>query len=260
MRLRRPPLVRAFLSLACFAGVAVASALAAEAARPRLVMLIAGQSYATDRTLPLFASRFLAAEFDVTVVDGAMRNPAHRFSGFDAVATADILLVSVWRRAPPEDQLDVVRRHVAAGKPVVGIATASHAWTLRPGVPPAPGSVAWPEWDASVIGGSYRGHRAATLITTVNATGPDHPILRDVRLPFSSKMELNQVTPLQPGAVALLTGTVNGFPSEPVAWTYLRADGGRTFFTPLGHPDDFEQPSFQRLLLNGIRWAAGRAE
>jgi type 1 glutamine amidotransferase len=70
-------------------------------------------------------------------------------------------------------------------------------------------------------------------------------------------MELNQVSPLRPGAQPLLLGSVDGFPAEPVAWTFVRADGGRTFFTPLGHPEDFDHPAFQRLLLNGIRWSAG---
>src|SRR5262245_64901297 len=105
------------------------SCLAGEARRPRLVMLIAGQSYETDRTLPAFAARFLAPQFEVALVDGAMTHPAHEFTNFDRVANADVLLVSVWRRAPPKAQLDAVRRHVAAGKPIIGIATASHAWT-----------------------------------------------------------------------------------------------------------------------------------
>lgn len=230
---------------------------AAEPTRVKLVMLIAGQSYETDRTLPAFAARFLAAQFEVAVADGAMTNPEHRFANFAPVATADVLLVSVWRRAPPQEQLDTIRRHVAAGKPVVGLATASHAWALRKGATPAPGSTAWPEWDATVVGGNYTGHRSIKLITTVTAAAPDHPLLRGVTLPFTSKMELNQVSPLQPGVVPLLTGSVEGFPSEPVAWTWIRADGGRTFFTPLGHPEDFEHAAFQRLLLNGIRWAAG---
>jgi type 1 glutamine amidotransferase len=240
-----------------FVGFAGLLCPAADPPRPKLVMLIAGQSYATDRTLPAFAARFLAPQFEVTVADGAMTNPAHRFSNFAPVAGADVLLVSVWRRAPPQEQMDAIRRHVAAGKPVAGIATTSHAWTLRKGAVPAPGSTAWAEWDATVIGGNYTGHRPIKLLTTVTPAAPNHPLLRGVALPFTSKMELNQVTPLQPGVVPLLTGTVEGFPGEPVAWTWIRADGGRTFFTPLGHPEDFEHPSFQRLLLNGIRWAAG---
>jgi type 1 glutamine amidotransferase len=236
---------------------AVTTSFAAEAPRPKLVMLIAGQSYETDRTLPAFAAHFLAAQFEVAIADGAMANPEHRFAKFDPVASADILLVSVWRRAPPEEQLNVIRRHVAAGRPVVGVATASHAFALRKGAQPAAGSAAWPEWDAQVIGGNYTGHRSIKLVTTVRALAPAHPILRGVVLPFRSKMELNQVSPLRPGAEALLLGTVEGFPAEPVAWTFTHVGGGRTFFTPLGHPEDFAEPAFQRLLLNGIRWAAG---
>jgi len=41
-----------------------------------------------------------------------------------------------------------------------------------------------------------------------------------------------------------------------VAWTKTH-NGGRVFFTTLGHPQDFEVPSFRNMLINGIRWAAG---
>jgi type 1 glutamine amidotransferase len=108
-----------------------------------------------------------------------------------------------------------------------------------------------------VIGANYTGHHSIKLVTTVTAAVTSHPLLQGVTLPFRSRMELNEVSPLHPSAVPLLVGTVDGFPPEPVAWTFLRADGGRTFCTPLGHPDDFAQPAFQRLLLNGIRWALG---
>ena len=57
--------------------------------------------------------------------------------------------------------------------------------------------------------------------------------------------------------VFLLVGTIAGQPPEPVAWTFEHFGHGKTFFTPLGHPEDFVNPAFQRLLLNGIRWAAG---
>src|SRR5687768_10385486 len=56
-----------------------------ETRRPKIVMLIAGQSYATDRTLPEFAARFLTPRFDVDIADGAMGNPEHRFANFETV-------------------------------------------------------------------------------------------------------------------------------------------------------------------------------
>ena len=39
-----------------------------------------------------------------------------------------------------------------------------------------------------------------------------------------------------------------------MAWTNTH-NGGRVFYTSLGHPDDFKDPHFRRLLLNGILWA-----
>jgi type 1 glutamine amidotransferase len=56
-----------------------------------------------------------------------------------------------------------------------------------------------------------------------------------------------------------MTGSVPGQPAEPVAWTFQRADGGRSFYMSMGHPGDFENPAFVRLLTNAIAWAAGEA-
>lgn len=52
-------------------------------------------------------------------------------------------------------------------------------------------------------------------------------------------------------------GRIEDKPEEPAAWTFKRADGGRSFYTSLGNVDDFKHPSFIRLLVNGIYWAAG---
>ena len=39
----------------------------------------------------------------------------------------------------------------------------------------------------------------------------------------------------------------------------LRAPGRRrTFYTSLGHPDDFGDVDFQRMLVRGIYWAVGQ--
>ncbi|MCP5519905.1 MAG: ThuA domain-containing protein, partial [Verrucomicrobiales bacterium] len=45
-------------------------------------------------------------------------------------------------------------------------------------------------------------------------------------------------------------------PAEPVAWTRLYGPKqARVFYTSLGHPDDFKEAGFRRLLLNGVLWA-----
>ena len=46
--------------------------------------------------------------------------------------------------------------------------------------------------------------------------------------------------------------------TEPVAWTFTRADGGRSFYTSLGHPDDFTRPEFRTLLKNALAFLTSR--
>jgi type 1 glutamine amidotransferase len=65
--------------------------------------------------------------------------------------------------------------------------------------------------------------------------------------------------PLAAEATALVLGEIPGQPAEPVAW--VRRYGpqqARIFYTSLGHPEDFAQAGFRRLLLNGILWALDR--
>jgi type 1 glutamine amidotransferase len=54
-----------------------------------------------------------------------------------------------------------------------------------------------------------------------------------------------------------LIGEVPGQPAEPVAWTHAYHEG-RVFYTSLGHPDDFRNEAFNRLLVNAVFWALGR--
>src|SRR5687767_6506190 len=89
-----------------FFSVTPFSAAAESGPRKTFAMLIAGQSYDTERTLSAFAERFLAADFRVVVVTGAMSHPLHRFEGLERLAHADVLLISVWRRTPPKEQLE----------------------------------------------------------------------------------------------------------------------------------------------------------
>lgn len=241
------------LALSC-----VASAFAAEPrdARKKVVMLIAEGEYETAKTLPEFAASFLQKEFRVVVVGGSTAPGQNAFDGIDEVASADVLLVSSRRRTPPTAQLEVIRRYVGAGKPVVGIRTASHALARVKGKNLAAGEAEWPEFDAHVIGGSYVGHHGTGPITTVTAANASHPLLRGVKVPFTSVSTLYKVNPLRAGTQALLTGAIPGQAAEPVAWTFNRADGGRTFYTSLGSPADFKNPAFTQLLHNALRWAA----
>jgi type 1 glutamine amidotransferase len=154
-----------------------------------------------------------------------------------------------------------VRAFLAAGRPLVGIRTASHAFALRPADKLAdPKLAVWPEFDAAVLGGHYTGHHGKDKVAVTFAPGAEsHPILAGIAAgALTGNGSLYRNTPLEKTAAPLLIGTIPDKPPEPVAWTHLQgAKQGRVFYTSLGHPDDFQNPAFRRLLLNGIVWALG---
>ena len=46
---------------------------------------------------------------------------------------------------------------------------------------------------------------------------------------------------------------------HPISWVHSPAGGGRAFYTALGHTkESYADPLFQRFLVAGLRWAAGR--
>lgn len=226
--------------------------------RLRLVMLIAEDEYLTHRTLPLFAAKHLSEHFSVDFAWGS-ETERNEIVGLDKIADADVILVSVRRRALPQSDLGILREFVKQGKPVIGIRTASHAFSLRGKEPPV-GTSVWESFDADVFGGNYSNHFGNALKTEIQSPKSDtkHEILSATNVAsIKPGGSLYEVTPLGAGTRVLLKGSVTGKPSQPLAWTFIRSDSGRSFYTSLGHPDDFAQPEFEALLAAGIHWACG---
>lgn len=233
--------------------------------RRSILIVIGEDEYKTDVTLPAFASQELAPRgFQVHIVhaDAADRN---KFPGLaEAVAEADLVLVSIRRRTPVQADLDALRAHVDAGKPLVGIRTASHAFCLfdRDASLP-PGLAAWPEFDQQVLGGNYAGHHGngPQVMLGIAPGAQDHPALRGADMSqLAGNGSLYKVVPLAASTTPLLIGTVPDQSPEPVAWTNIARRGqARVFYTSLGHAADFENPSFRKLLVNGICWTLGIA-
>lgn len=226
--------------------------------RSLLVMLVAEDEYETNQTLPKFAADFLGQNFRVQFIFGNEDNP-NDLPGLEVLNSADVALVSMRRRPLPKEQLDIVRRFVESGKPVLGIRTASHAFSLRTEQPPE-GLLAWPEFDGQVLGGNYRGHHGNELLPRISISTEQaaHPVLKGIGTePFVSGGSLYITSPLASKTKVLMSGAIDGKPAEPVAWTFERASGGRSFYTSLGHKEDFQNPAFQRLLFNALVWASG---
>jgi type 1 glutamine amidotransferase len=157
------------------------------------------------------------------------------------------------RRSVPTADLQAIRKFIAAGKPVVGIRTASHAFDAKGKL--TDGRAVWPEFGSEILGCNYTGHHDPKAKPTVTAVedSAKHPILTGVRLPLTGHGSLYKVSPLAK-TTTLLTGSIPNQPSEPVAWA-KDAGRSRVFYTSLGAPDDFQSAAFRRLLANAILWA-----
>src|SRR5262249_54566795 len=153
---------------------------------------------------------------DTTVLHGDPKNP-HVIPGLaEALEKADLLLLSVRRRALPEKDVQAVRQFLAAGKPLVGIRTANHAFDARGQGPAA--HVEWAKFDPEILGGNYHGHHGVgpKVTVTIAPAAKEHPILAGIEGPFVGHGSLYKVSPLASSATPLLIGTIPDQPPEPV--------------------------------------------
>jgi len=227
--------------------------------RQRIAMVIAENEYQTEQTLPAFAKRDLVWRgFDVDYVMGSPKEGDPEFRNIEALRQADLVVVSVRRRTPSKAMLDLLRAHVAAGKPVVGLRTASHAFDAKTA---GEGYAAWTGFDREVLGGAYKGHygnkppAGAHTVVRRASDASGHFGLRGVEpAEFRVTSHLYKYAEMGPETVVLLRGVVEGTDQpEPVAWVNTAGDR-RAFYTSLGNAEDFQLTAFRRLLLNGILW------
>ena len=222
----------------------------------KITFLIAEREYKTEETLPKFAERYLSSDFSIEFCNAPSEGPKrNQLSNPSAIGKADLLFISVRRRAFREKTMKLIRSHIDKGKPVIGIRTTSHAFQLRKEVL-LDGHQEWPEWDHQVMGGNYNGHHGKELICNIKNSTPtiNHSILQKVKVPFKTCASLYRNSPLPETSKTLLVGSIKGFPPEPVAWFRQKTCEGKVFYTSLGHVEDFKNASFNQLLINAINW------
>jgi type 1 glutamine amidotransferase len=148
------------------------------------------------------------------------------------------------------------------GKALIGIRTASHAFTLRDEdkeeLAKHPERSEWVEFDREVLGGNYQGHHGTGPHTTI-APLPgvaDNPIIKGMGIWFS-RASLYKTSPVAADAEVLLLGGISGhLLTEPLAWTRIYGPGrARVFYTSLGSESDFAESQFRRMLVNAVQWA-----
>lgn len=264
-------MLRKFLPLM----LCLAAMIADASGKPRVVFVTGDHEYSSERTMPLLAAA-LEKYFDcdttvlyATEPDGR-RNESYEKSipGLEALKTADLGVFFLRWRQLPKEQTDFIQAYLDSGKPLVGFRTTSHAFKYPEGNPQARwnafGEFAFgtpPGWGAA--GHTHYGHDSSTDVS-IAPGAENNPILQGVAPHFHVRSWLYRVLPRYPpkDATWLLIGTsVNpdkpAIPN-PVAWTWRTKQGARSFYTSMGHPEDFQNESFQRLVVNGIFWALDR--
>jgi type 1 glutamine amidotransferase len=218
-------------------------AFSAEPLKKPTIVLIAGEyEYQSTNTLPAFKT-YLETNYPLECIY-LERTPGQSIPGLEALHRADLAIFFIRRMTLPEEELSMVRKYVQSGKPLIGLRTASHAFEN------------WKEFDHEVLGGNYHNHHGDKFVATAKVA-PDaagHPILNGVPAEFVTGGSLYQTSPLATNTVLLLIGRITNQPPEPMAWTHSYK-GARVFYTSLGHPKDFENSSFRRMLVNAIFWA-----
>ena len=228
----------------------------------KVVFLIGEQEYQTAETLPQFAKeeligRGIDCQFAIVSDDDP-----NDFPGLNNLKDADLLVVSVRRRTPPASQMKLIRDYLNRGGAVMGIRTSTHAFDREP---PSSNHIRWEHFDNDVFGGDYQGHygnkppydpRSHIRMT---AEGREDPILEGLEVSeFRSTAHLYRNRNMAANTTVLLDGHVVGRDAvEPVAWTFETKQGGRSFYTSLGDPEDFELRPFRLLLRNSIYWCLG---
>jgi type 1 glutamine amidotransferase len=240
--------------------------------KPLVVFVTGDHEYSSETTMPLLAAE-LEKNYNMRTIV-LKSSPDHtseeNIPGLEALSEADLAVFFLrWRRLPA-DQLKFIDDYLKSGKPVMGFRTSTHSFNYPEGHSHhqwnAFGERAFgspPGWGGAAHHTHY-GHESSTDVSVIDKEA-SHPVLKGVDKNFHVRSWLYKVLPDYPatGSTWLLMGKpVNPNTPEaienPVAWTWTSSSGAKTFMTTLGHPEDFNEPAVQRLVINATHWTLDR--
>jgi hypothetical protein len=208
----------------------------------------------------------------------------HNIPGLELLRSADLMIIATRFRDLPDEQMQHVVQYVAAGKPIIGLRTATHAFQIPPGKTYSRYSFDSREWDGGfgrqVLGETwinhhgYHGHQSTRGVIAPGQQ--NHPVVRGcediwgptdvyaVRLPLwgdSQPLVLGSVLEGMHPQDKPLAGPKND-PMMPIAWikTYRAPGGsasGRVMTTTMGAAVDLASEGLRRLLVNAAYWCVG---
>jgi hypothetical protein len=263
--------------------------LAAEAPAKHAVLIAGDQEYRAEESIPALA-RILTERhgFRCTVLHtrnketGAI-DPAtlDNLPGLEALRTADLMVMFARFLELADAQMKEIIDYTNSGRPLVGLRTSTHPFNYRKNLASPYARYSYNSKDPAggygrlVFGETWISHYGAHQKESTRgliAPGMEkHPILRGVK-DIWGESDVYTITTLAGDSTPLVLGQVLAGmePSSPpnpdkkltpVAWTksYTGESGktARVFMTTMGHPADFKNEGFRRLVVNACYWAAG---
>jgi nicotinamidase-related amidase len=233
--------------------------------RPIVAFLTAESEYNSNLTLAKFAHELLLTkgvncEFAIGKPT-ELGDDRHNMENLQILEDADLALFYVRRRGLPPEKMAMIKSYIDRGKPVLGLRTASHAFD--PQIKPEQsntyltGLAKWPEFDAEILGGNYKGHFSNTAVTTISVVPgmESHPVLKDVSLEgFTSSDGIYKNQFLRSAnAQVLLFGTITGQPLQPMLWIN-NTGKNNVIYTSMGSVRDWQNESFRRIIINSVSY------
>jgi len=241
----------------------------------KIVLISGDEEYRSEEALPMLG-KILSVRHGFTCVvlfsidpEQGYIDPNNQNSlpGMAELDDADLVIIATRFRTPPAEEMKHLEAYLAAGKPVIGLRTATHAFRGP-----------WSKFGLDILGEEWVAHHGAHkrqgcrgVIESANAA---HPVLNgveDVFAPsdvYTVKHLTGDETLLLRGAVTesldpaspIIEGEKNN-PMMPLAWlrTYQTEGGkqGTAFCTTMGAAVDFVCDDTRRLVVNAAYHLTG---
>ena len=254
------------------------------------IVLISGdEEYRSEEALPQLG-KILARHhgFKCTVVFSqdpktGVINPdnSHNIPGLEALKTADLMIIATRFRDLVDDQMAHIDAYVRAGKPIIGMRTATHAFNIGGGKKYASYSFNRNGGFGKQILGdtwlNHHGHHGRQSTRGIIAKGQEkHPILKGIKDgDIWGDTDVYGVRPLAETCKPIVMGQVlkgmkfddeplegkKNNPMMPVSWTnsHKGENGttGRVFTTTMGAATDLIVEGSRRMMVNATYWAVG---
>ncbi|MEM7011687.1 MAG: ThuA domain-containing protein, partial [Verrucomicrobiota bacterium] len=249
----------------------------------KIVLVSGDEEYRSEEALPMLA-KILSQKhgFDCEVLfawdsTGTYldSNNQQGVRGWSALKDADLMIIATRFRKPSDEDAVHVTDFMNAGKPVIGLRTATHAFN---GGQKFGGTIGFGEWGRKILGeqwvSHHGGHKREGARGVIEEENKDHPILNGIEDVFGPS-DVYGVKHLTDADTVLMRGAVTktldpkselvaekNDPMQALAWLhpYTAPNGeakGTSFCTTMGASVDLLSEDLRRLVVNAAYHLTG---